>query len=111
MIRRSRTSIAKVLRMSAGETVLLLGIVEIAVAEEDVRAAEAVVVVVGAAVAVEAVVVVMAVGMAVTAAEGIKPRIINLRNSKFPPLRLRSGQAWRTERDKGGAPRYGELRA
>ena len=98
--------------MSAGETVLLLGIVEIAVAEEDVRAAEAVVVVVGAAVAVEAVVVVIAVGMAVTAAaEGIKPRIINLRNSKFPPLRLRSGQACRTERDKGGAPRYGELRA
>jgi len=62
------------------------------------------VVVVGAAVAVEAVVGVMAVGMAVTAAaEGIKPRIINLRKSKSPPCR--------TERDKGGAPRYGELRA
>ena len=80
MIRRSRTSIAKVLHMSVPEIVRRrVGIVEIAVAGEDVRAAAAVVVVVGAVVAVEVEEVVMAVGMAVTAAaeaEGIKPRII-----------------------------------
>jgi len=76
MIPKSRTSIAKALRMSAPEIARIVRIVEIAAAEEDVRAAGVVVVVVGAAVAVEAVVVVMAVGMAVTAAaEGTKPRI------------------------------------
>ncbi len=63
--------------MSAPEIVRrTLGIVEIAVAGEDVRAAAVVVVVVGVVGAVEGAAVVTAAGMVATAAaEGIKPRI------------------------------------
>jgi len=95
--------------MSAPEIVRMAGIVEIAVAEEDVRAAAVVVVVVGAVVAAAGVV--TAVGMVATAAaEGIKPRIAIYEKSKSPPHRLRSGQACRTKHDKGGASGDGELR-
>jgi predicted cation transporter len=96
MIRRSRTSIEKALRMSAPEIVRIVRIAEIAVAGEDVRAAEVVVVVV-AAVAVEVAAAVTAVGMAVTAgtgaAEGIKPRI-EIYKSQIPTLSHKARQGW-----------------
>jgi hypothetical protein len=105
MIRRSRTSIVKALRMSAPEIARTAGIVEIAVAGEGVRAAVVVVAGAGAVVAAAAVVG-MAVGMVATAgtgaAEGIKPGITIYKKSKSPPCC--------TKRDKGGAPGDGELR-
>jgi hypothetical protein len=82
--------------MSALEIVRIVRIAEIAVAGEDVRAAEVVVVVV-AAVAVEVAAAVTAVGMAVTAgtgaAEGIKPRI-EIYKSQIPTLSHKARQGW-----------------
>jgi hypothetical protein len=67
----------------------MVGIAEIAVAGEDVRAAEVVVVVVGAVGAVEVAAVVTAVGTgatAGTAAEGIKPRIAIYKSQNPHPV-------------------------
>ena len=98
--------------MSAQEIVRrTLGIVEIAVAGEDVRAAVVVVVVVGVVGAVEGAAVVTAAGMVATAAaEGIKPRIEFWESQNPHPFGFAQGKACRTKRDKGGAPEDGELR-
>src|SRR4029077_11443884 len=92
MIRRSRTLIAKALRMSAPEIVRMAGIVEIAGAGEAVRAA-VVVVVVGAVVAAAAAGVVTAAGMVATAAaEGIKPRIAIYESQNPQPFDFAQGR-------------------